>query len=147
LFSDNKTLFPKIKKSQLIELPIPKISIESQQPFIVKADIMFTLNIQKQEKVNNFLHRLETNFEIAAFTNKMKAFYDYDFKTLIAELKKNKINLTLSQQDEWEDYYNKYDGEINELQSQIDKTDEEIDQMVYRLYGLTKEEIEIVKKK
>tara|TARA_B100001057_G_scaffold94968_1_gene91399 strand:+ start:98 stop:247 length:150 start_codon:yes stop_codon:yes gene_type:complete len=28
--------------------------------------------------------------------------------------------------------------------SDIDKTDKEIDQMVYDLYGLTKEEIEIV---
>ncbi|MBT4333168.1 MAG: restriction endonuclease, partial [Candidatus Cloacimonetes bacterium] len=37
--------------------------------------------------------------------------------------------------------------EINEFQKHIDKTDNEIDQMVYDLYGLTKEEIEIVEGK
>ncbi|MEX0813552.1 MAG: hypothetical protein WD048_15135 [Chitinophagales bacterium] len=31
-----------------------------------------------------------------------------------------------------------------ELKSQIDKTDKEIDQMVYELYGLTEEGIEVV---
>jgi len=32
----------------------------------------------------------------------------------------------------------------SELKTQIDETDKEIDQMVYELYGLTDEEIEIV---
>ncbi len=31
-----------------------------------------------------------------------------------------------------------------ELKAEIDKTDKEIDQMVYELYGLTEEEIKIV---
>ena len=35
-------------------------------------------------------------------------------------------------------------AEAQNLKSQIDKIDDEIDQMVYELYGLTKEEIEIV---
>ncbi|NOR45339.1 MAG: hypothetical protein GQ534_07100 [Candidatus Delongbacteria bacterium] len=65
-------------------------------------------------------------------------------KTFVAELKKQKIVLTLLQQDEWEDYFNSYKNEINTIQAEIAKTDEEIDEMVYRLYGLTEEEVEIV---
>ena len=34
--------------------------------------------------------------------------------------------------------------EINQLQTQIDATDKEIDHKVYELYGLTEEEIGIV---
>ena len=34
--------------------------------------------------------------------------------------------------------------EAQTLKSEIDKTDKEIDQMVYELYGLSKEEIEII---
>ena len=34
--------------------------------------------------------------------------------------------------------------EINSLQAEIEKTNAEIDQMVYELYGLTEEEIRIV---
>ncbi|MBT3168461.1 MAG: N-6 DNA methylase [Candidatus Cloacimonetes bacterium] len=141
-----RKMFPKIILKDLRLFPFKEISIESQKPFIEKADIMLSLNKQKQEKVNKFLQRLETNFVIEKFTNKIKAFYNYDFKTLIAELKKKKIKLTLVQQDEWEEYFNIYQETINQLQKQITQTDKEIDQMVYNLYGLTKEEIEIVEK-
>ena len=34
--------------------------------------------------------------------------------------------------------------EANKLKAEIEKIDKEIDQMVYELYGLTQEEIEIV---
>ncbi len=62
----------------------------------------------------------------------------------MSELNKKKIKLTLTQQDEWEEYFNAYKNEIVELQKTIDETDKEIDQMVYELYGLTNEEIAIV---
>jgi len=55
-----------------------------------------------------------------------------------------KVTLLLKQQDEWEAYFNEYKREINSLQQQIQKTDDEIDQLVYQLYGLTEEEINIV---
>ena len=136
--------FAEVKAVNLKRLPIIIIPESSQQPFIEKANLMLSLNKQKQEKINNFLHRIETNFEIEKFTNKMKAFCNYDYKTLISELKKKKIKLSFSQQDEFEEYFNSHKDEINELQNQITKTDKEIDQMVYELYGLTEEEIEIV---
>ena len=41
-------------------------------------------------------------------------------------------------------YFNEQKQKAEELKTEIDKTDKEIDQMVYELYGLTKEEIEIV---
>ena len=45
---------------------------------------------------------------IEKFSNKLKEFYKYDFKTFLSELKKKKITLTLQQQDEWEPYFNEY---------------------------------------
>jgi hypothetical protein len=41
-------------------------------------------------------------------------------------------------------YFNKKKAEANALQSEIDKIDKEIDGMVYALYGLSEEEIQIV---
>lgn len=86
------------------------------------------------------------SFVIDKLSNKLQAFYNYDFKTFIAELKKEKVKLSLAEQDEWEEYLESYTKEINELQSQIIATEKEIDQMVYELYGLTEEEIKIVEK-
>ena len=67
-----------------------------------------------------------------------------DPEKVVAELKKQKIKLSLVQQDEWEDYFNGYKNEINTIQAEIAKTDKEIDEMVYELYGLTEEEVGIV---
>jgi len=58
----------------------------------------------------------------------------FSFSDFLSELKKNKINLSLKDQDEWEDYFNSYKNEILELKSQIDKCDKEIDEMVFDLY-------------
>ena len=51
---------------------------------------------------------------------------------------------TLVQQDEWEDYFNQYRQSCQELSEQIQTTDNEIDNKVFDLYGLTPEEREII---
>ena len=47
---------------------------------------------------------------------------------------------------EWMDVFESNREEAQTLKYEINKTDKEIDQMVYELYGLTKEEIEIVER-
>ena len=105
---------------------------------------MLILNEQLQEKQTKFLNRVTDNFELNKVSKKVNVFYESDFKTFVTELKKQKIKLSLLQQDEWEEYFNIYKNEINQLQTEINITDNEIDQMVYKLYDLTEEEIEIV---
>jgi type I restriction-modification system DNA methylase subunit len=141
-FSDNKVNFPKVKRSQILEFPI--IAIKKQDLFIEKSNNLLDLYERLQEKKTKFLNRVKDNFEIEKISKRLDTFYDFDFKTFIAELKKQKIKLSLVQQDEWEEYFNAYKSEVNQLQSEIEKTDKEIDQMVYELYGLTEEEIKIV---
>ena len=76
----------------------------------------------------------------------MEHFDEADFKTVLAELKKQKISLTLTQQDEWEDYFDQYKADCNALTAQIAATDKEIAQMVYQLFGLTEDEIKVVER-
>ena len=105
---------------------------------------MLSLNSQLQEKRTRFLHRLNENFEGIKITTVLQTFDQLDFKGFVAELKKQKIKLSLVQQDEWEEYFNKYREACQELTSQIAVTDNEIDQRVFDLYGLTPEERDIV---
>jgi hypothetical protein len=128
----------------LKQIPIKEIPQEDQQPFIEKANKMVDLNKQLQQKKTKFLNRLKDNFEIEKISKKLDGFYEQDFKAFVSELKKQKVKLSLVQQDEWEEYFNAYKTEINNLQTQINQTDKEIDQMVYQLYELTEEEIKIV---
>jgi len=133
-----------VKAFHLGLLCFPKINTNQQISFIEKVDQMLSLNKQLQEKKIRFINRIKSNLEIEKITKKLDAFYNFDFKTFIEELKKQKIKLTFKQQDEWEDYFNSYKKELTEHQFEINKTDNEIDRMVYDLYGLTKKEIEIV---
>lgn len=128
----------------LNKIPIKLVSEESQQPFIALADTMFSLNQQLQEKRSRFLRRLSENLEGVKPTTALQTFDQLDFPAFVAELKKQKIKLTLVQQDEWEDYFNQYRQACQQLSSQIATTDAEIDRLVFDLYGLTPEEREIV---
>lgn len=52
--------------------------------------------------------------------------------------------MSLSEEAEWMPYFNEQKQKAKELKSVIDHIDNEIDQMVYQLYGLTEEEIKVV---
>ena len=135
----------RFKTKYLEPFPLPKLeNIKAQKPFIQKADKMLALNKELQEKKVKFISRITSNLAITKTTKKLATFYNFDFKIFLAELKKQKVNLSLIQQDEWEDYFTIYKTEINQLQAQINYTDREIDKMVYELYGLTEKEIGIV---
>jgi hypothetical protein len=60
------------------------------------------------------------------------------------ELKKKKIELTLSQKSDWMEFFENEKVKIHHLLFEIDKENNDVDRLVYRLYGLTEEEIQIV---
>ena len=126
-----RIVLPRVKKEQLI-------SLESL------ADSMLSLNSQLQDKRSRFLRRLSDNLEGVKITSALQQFDQLDFKGLMAELKKQKLSIPLKQQDEWEDYFRERVAECQELSAQIKATDEEIDNKVFDLYGLTEEERKIV---
>ncbi len=133
-----------VKPQYFEQIPIPELSDKAKDDLSILTQKNINATKALQEKSTRFLNRIQSNLEVAKISKKLEQFYDYDFKTFVAELKKQKVKLSLVQQDEWENYFNAYKSEINALQTQIATTDKEIDQMVYELYGLSDEEIAIV---
>lgn len=66
------------------------------------------------------------------------------YAEFVAELRKKKIKLSLSDEAEWEEYFLGEQKKALELKAAIETTDRDIDRMVYQLYGLTADEIQIV---
>ena len=128
----------------LAEIPIPNIEKSYQQPFIALADSMLSLNSQLQEKRSQFLRGVTNNLEGVKITTALQQFDQMNFVGFMKELKKQKITIPLKQQNEWEDFFNDFVAECQELSAQIKATDEEIDNKVFDLYGLTEEERKIV---
>ncbi len=142
--SDRK-MFPKVILQDLREFPI-KIPT-AQAPFIEKADTMLTLNKTLQEKKSEFIEWLKTEFAVTEISNKLDNFYELDFDTMKTELKKKMPKgkeLGPKEIGSLKKYFDDYKTELLNLKNVIDKTDKEIDRMVYELYGLTEEEIRIV---
>lgn len=77
---------------------------------------------------------------------KLQDWYLLSYRDFVKELTKLKIKLTLSQDAEWEDYFTQEATKVLVLKNEIDTTDKAIDKMVYGLYDLSPEEIEIVEK-
>ena len=127
-------------------IPIPNIEKIDQQPFIEKADTMLSLNKELQEQSQKFQRTLAREFQLEDLPKKLQDWYLLSYGDFIKELAKKKVALSLSQKAEWEDYFIQEQKKAIELKNKINTTDAAIDAMVYELYGLTKEEIEIVEK-
>ena len=146
-FSDNKITFPKVKRSQLLELPYN--SKTNQEYFVEKANYKNKIETTFFNLKVRFVNYLKTQFTIEIFPKKIHNWQDLEFGEFIKELNKSikksgGENLTKSDEMEWMDVFESNREEAQTLKYEINKTDKEIDQMVYELYGLTKEEIEIV---
>jgi len=148
-----KKVFPTglhIKINQLSEIPIPVSDVSHEQIRVALsslADKMLTLNADLQKSVQRFLKRVQENLNPAKISSALESFYTMEFSDFVKELAKQKVKLSLKQQDEWEEYFAEYKENCVLLQEQINTTDAEINQLVYKLYDLTEEEISAVEGK
>lgn len=129
---------------QLQQIPIKNISLDQQQPFIEKADTMLQKNKELQQASEKFQRTLQREFNLENLPKKLQNWNELSFPDFLKEIAKLKINLSLQQKDEWEEYFGTAREKAEKISQEISKTDSEIDQMVYQLYGLTNEEIAIV---
>ena len=105
---------------------------------------MLAKNKELHDVSSKFLALLKSEFGLDKPGGKLEQWYTLDFAAFVAELTKKKIPLTLAQKAEWMEHFEKQKTIAAALKSSIDTTDREIDQMVYTLYALTPEEIQII---
>ncbi|OXA82847.1 hypothetical protein B0A56_03830 [Flavobacterium columnare NBRC 100251 = ATCC 23463] len=139
-------VFAQVKIIYIDPLPVKKISLLEQKPFIEKADLMLSLNKELQEQSQKFQRTIQRKFDVVSLPKKLQEWYLLGYPEFIKELGKLKAKLTLSEEAEWEEYFISEASKVMKIRYEILTTDEAIDKMVYELYGLTKEEIEIVEK-
>ena len=139
-----------IKVNQLRTIPIPVSDVSHEQIRVALsslADKMFTLNADLQKSVQRFLKRVQENLNPAKISSTLENFYTLEFADFVKELAKQKVKLSLKQQDEWEEYFAEYKTDCVALSEEIATTDNEINRLVYKLYDLSDEEIAIVERK
>lgn len=140
----DRKVFPKLNVNNILEFPIPDNIKDYTLSLSNYAQVMLSLNKTLQEISAKFQRTCERKFENLNLTKKLQDWYNLSYADFIKELRKQKIKLSLSEEAEWADYFDQEKSKALEIQSKIENTDKEIDQMVYELYGLNEEEIRIV---
>ena len=172
--TQKKELLDQFIQSYYIQDNLPTIRISEYIDFALKdlihdvlaylVEQMIEMNKQKEAEIKSFLQWLERfiGCEIDTLTNKSKIqnyLGDYykdtphlSFDELIEVLKKNskKIKIDPVARKEQQSLEKEYQDSLNTLlpiKHQLVRCDKLIDAIVYRLYGLTEEEIAIVEGK
>ncbi len=139
-----RQMFPKIILKDLRVFPIRVTG--NQQPLIAKVDFMLQENNRLQKVVEDFIRLLQNKWPTLDITARISEWYTLSFEDFRLTLEKQKIKLTLAEQAEWLSYFNEQKQQAEKIHSGLSKTDDEINQMVYGLYGLTDEEIAMIEK-
>jgi len=114
------------------------------------------MNKQKQQEIKGFLGWLEgflgAKVEDLTPKTKLQSYYEHDYESFLAVLKRNskKLQVDPARREPGEALRAEFEGSVGKLtplRERIGQTDELIDAMVYRLYGLTEKEIGIVEGK
>ena len=143
-----------INNLMLKQIPLKKVATENNFALISNE-----LRIKFQDKSQNFTKYLQSQFVIEKLTRKLENWYELSFGDFIKEINKaikvtnkervkNELQpikeLTKLDEMDWMDVFETKKAEAQNLKQQIYSTDREIDAMVYELYGLSEEEINIV---
>lgn len=109
--------------------------------------------------INSFSKFCENTTDIEKLSRKLESWHELSFSDFLKELTKaikatNKIRakegqspiaeLTRTVEFEWMELFESKKQKVLDLQEQIQQIEQEIDQMVYKLYDLTDDEIAII---
>jgi hypothetical protein len=109
------------------------------------AERMIALHKERQEKAKQFTGWLREikGIDTGALKTALKGFWTLDEDGLAQALKAKKVQPSAKDWGEIKAEFAKYKDSLTTLSSKITSTDALIDQIVYLLYGLTKEEINL----
>jgi hypothetical protein len=133
-----------IRKVYFEHFPVPKANEEQTASLAQYATERTRLTADMQTLCSKFNRNIQREYNLEKLSAKTGNWFEISFKEFLKELEKSKVQPTLSQKAEWEDYFLQESKKALSFKNQIDSTDKEIDQMVYQLYGLTEDEIAVV---
>lgn len=139
----------RLDANKMSTLPIKEVDNDLKEDFREHAEKISILSREFDDKKLKFTKYLSSQYNLEKLSGKLSNFYELDFSVFIKELNKaikaaKGTPLTKKDEFEWMELFEENKRKALELKAHIEKTDKEIDQMVYALYELTEDEIKIV---
>ena len=130
--------------TELRKMPIAKASKGRKKNVSAKARRLTNLTSRYFAERDRILRRVSENFQIK-ITDKLSDITNIEFeefKTEIELLSKNKM--PLDEQDQWNEYLQKNKSKLVDLRNEIESVENELDELVYGLYCVTKKEKRLI---
>ena len=150
----------RFKTKYLEPFPLPKLnSLDDETPYVEHVESLINFNEKFYSINKKFIKYFTSTYNFEKTSRKLENWYELSFADFVKELTKaisvtNKIRtkegqlpiaeLTKKDEFEWMELFESKKQEAQQLQQQIKQTESEIDQMVYKLYDLTADEIAII---
>jgi hypothetical protein len=140
----NNQAFPSITSNTLKNLPIKELTLKEQQPFIDRVQKILAFHKQMHTSRQGFLDLIESELGKKDFSRKVENWYELDWNSFSKELDKMKLKLSLMQKQTWMNFFKDAKAQILPIQQDIQLLENEIDTLVYALYDLSPDEIDLI---
>ena len=128
-----------IDKAPLLEIPI--IATNNQKELSVLAEEMINSSGSLYKTSQQFQRLISSEFGLRRWPSGASRWWVLSFTDFISALK---LQTSIQQKDELLTLFEKYRSECSELDEIIQHTDTQVDLLVYKLYNLTQEEIDVI---
>lgn len=133
--------------------------MDNQKPMIDLVDNILTYNSDFQKQTNRFIKLFTSmgnprglnplkkplkNPLKMTINKKIEKWYEMSFGEFRKELAKQKIAIPIRELMDYQELFDTNASQIKELQTKIINTEKAIDKLVYALYDLTSEEIQVI---
>jgi hypothetical protein len=137
-------------KNQFVELlPIPPATAAQKAALAALAERCQTATearYKAEQEVARRIPDLAPSPATAKLTKKLQAWHELDFSAFAKEVEKTfKQPIPLKERNDWQAFLAEHRAVIEARSAEIAQLEAEIDQQVYALFGLTPDEIEVVK--
>lgn len=134
-----------IGKNFVEQIPIVLPLEENETIFDHDINDVQNNSIKLNKEIKGFLKWLQGEYNIDKLSQKLEKYYELTFDEFLEEVRKKKVNTKKRAiRENLEDEFNNSLKIIKQLQSEIQKLEDKINQKVYEIYDLTDEEIKII---
>lgn len=137
-------VFAKISLDNLSEFPIPDGTDSEKDALLEKCNLMLQKTYDLQKIKSDFLNFICEKFNISTTTTKLQDWDRLSFKDFLKELSKLKITLKSQQEFDLMGLFNAQKTSAEAIQATLNQTNNEVDKLVYALYGISDEEVKMI---
>lgn len=132
-----------VKPTHLSQLPIKVAGDDLMNEIGSKVKNVLECSANLQQQTSIALDFIQGTSGVTKLSKKLKSFYKLSFDSFLKEISHDKTSL--NRKGEWHNFFLEKSKVLNDLNTELKEKDLQIDDLVYELYSLSKDEIATVK--